>query len=149
MRTFNGTLIVLALLLAGCGSGDDGPSGTLSGTVTHLEKPVPEGSTIVVEGAGTVATAKVGADGAFRIEGESGKLIELPVGEYRVAVMPAGGEGLSQEEVEKYMAEGKSPPAPDHAQFPVPKQFRNTVDTPARVQVAEGANEEKIELKPR
>jgi len=85
---------VIALVVVGiCGctkSNLPGPSGTVSGTATYQNKPIPDGSTIVMvhNETGLIGTGITNGSGAFQV-----RMRESPqvlVGEYTVYVRPPG-----------------------------------------------------------
>lgn len=82
----------LALMgMFGCAKSSlPGPTGTVSGTVTYQEKPIPEGSAIVFvhNETGIVGTGVTSAAGDFQIRMREGA--QVLVGEYTVNVRPPG-----------------------------------------------------------
>ncbi|MEZ5943095.1 MAG: hypothetical protein R3C18_17010 [Planctomycetaceae bacterium] len=74
------TIMVLALLLNGCGGGDDGPTTyTVSGTVTLNGETLSQGDIIFrpADGTGQSYAGKV-VDGAYQFECEAGeKKVEI------------------------------------------------------------------------
>ena len=87
-------IAVIALLAAGiCGcakSNLPGPSGTVSGTATYQDKPIPEGSTIVMvhNETGLIGTGITNSSGAFQVRMREGP--QVLVGEYTVYIRPPG-----------------------------------------------------------
>lgn len=89
-----------ALWAAGCG-----PSfGTISGTLTHNGKPVPDVTVSFVSPDGTINTAQVGADGTYSVA-------NVPVGPVQVTVQSPTALGESEQEVIKKGKSGVAPKA--------------------------------------
>lgn len=71
------SFLLLMGLVLGCG---DRSKGTLSGTVTYKDKPLPGGTMLFVSAKG-VERGEIKADGTYRVSG-------VPVGTVKVAVEP-------------------------------------------------------------
>jgi len=108
MRNINqlsaGLVLSALLLLAGCPSGGglpEGETGTISGTVTHKDSPVPADSTVTfmqVGGTGLVGTGTTDAEGKYTITMRDGSAVL--VGKYQVSVTPSSPtDGLSPDEI--------------------------------------------------
>lgn len=133
--------LVIALLctltLAGCRSSDtrdDGPSGTVSGTVTFEEQPVTEGQVqFYSESSGAGGVGELDATGKFTIAQP------VPTGIYKVFVTPpaepapesATGEFAEQREFGN-----------------IPEKYRSELSTDLTAEVKEGENAFEFDLKP-
>ena len=86
---FLGLPVMLMLLFAGCGGGNaySGPLGQVSGKVTFEGKPIPEGSTVVFQGAkeSYMATGKTNANGEYTLKYEDSP--NLPAVAYQVQII--------------------------------------------------------------
>jgi hypothetical protein len=87
-------LLILAQLLAfssGCAKSDlPGPSGEVLGTATYQNKPIPEGSAIVLvhNETGLIGTAITNGSGSFQVRMRQRP--QVLIGEYTVHVRPPG-----------------------------------------------------------
>jgi len=82
---------LLLLGISGCAKSNlPGPTGTVSGTATYQDKPIPEGSTIVLvhNDTGITGTAVTNASGSFQVRMREGP--HILVGQYTVHVRPPG-----------------------------------------------------------
>ncbi len=124
-------------LLQGCGKGGlEGPTGTVSGTVTIGGKPLSDASiTFFGESNGDTATAVLGSDGAYSLKYEGG--FSVPAGDYRVAVIagpPPGEKAPDPADLMKTMKPqglGKSP---------IPPKYRDPKTSALVAVVKEGSN---------
>ena len=82
-------LLLASILLTGCGSG--GPStGSFEGKVTLKGQPVSGSKvSLISSGSGAGAILNIGADGSFK------STDPLPVGTYKVALVPAPPEPMA------------------------------------------------------
>ena len=124
-------------LLQGCGRGGlDGPTGTVSGTITMGGKPLSDASvTFFGENNGDTATAVLGSDGTYSLKYEGG--FSVPAGDYRVAVIagpPPGEKAPDPADLMKTMKPqgmGKSP---------IPAKYRDPKTSALVAVVKEGTN---------
>ena len=124
-------------LLQGCGKGGlEGPTGTVSGTVTMAGKPLSDASiTFFGESNGDTATAVLGSDGTYSLKYEGG--FSVPAGDYRVAVIagpPPGEKAPDPADLMKTMKPsgmGKSP---------IPAKYRDPKTSALVAVVKEGSN---------
>ena len=83
-------LAAIGLLIAGCGRAGP-PIAPVSGTVRMNGKPLTEGNVCFASAEGFAASAPVKPDGTFRLGSQYGK--GIPLGTYRVTVVPPAPEG--------------------------------------------------------
>lgn len=126
----------------GCGGGPGGPQGKVGGKVTYNGNPVAEGTAVSFigesgsgSGAGTTA-----ADGSYQLRSTSGD--KLPVGKYRVVIMPPAGPTMSPEEAMKQsMANAQAQTASkSDGEAMIPDQYRTIAKTPLNFEVKAGDN---------
>ncbi len=131
-----GTALVLAafLGLVGC-SGRSGPAvGEVSGKVTFQGKPVAKGRvTFMNSQAGAGDDAELNPDGTYALK------TPLPVGDYKVTVMPLI---VRKSEGPRTPTVGVELPAPD-----IPEKYRNTGTSDLKATVKEGKNELNFDMK--
>jgi hypothetical protein len=127
-----GLLLPAVLCLAGCRGGT--PMGQVAGKVTFQGKPVSQGRVSFQNPAtGASDEALLNNDGTFAVESP------LPVGEYKVMVMPL---------VVREKADPRGPvvgverPAPD-----IPEKYRTIGTTDLKATVKEGKNDIPLEMK--
>ena len=132
-------LFLVALVgVAGCGK-SGGPTGTVTGRVTHQDTPLTEG-TISFSSAGqfpVIASGVIQPDGTYslRFGNEPG----IPVGQYRVTVHPPA--------VQIDFAK-PGPPAPRKEYPQIPPPYRNPATSPLEAEISEGRQELDFELTP-
>lgn len=127
-------LLAGLVLVAGCGT--KGPArGTVKGRVTMGEKPVT-GATVFFENAeqGVAVNAQLGADGEFEVKTYQGD--GLPVGNYKVAVVPGG---VMQPGEENPMADKAKINRPKPATN-IPERYNKTATSSLAIEVKEGEN---------
>ncbi|GAB4154456.1 MAG: hypothetical protein Tsb009_31120 [Planctomycetaceae bacterium] len=123
----------------GCGGkkGVDGPTGTVSGTITMKGGTIPEGSSVIFmpEKGGTPASAKIDSSGNFSLlyKGESA----IPVGKYKVAVTLKAEEMSPEAAMEANMKKGKKQKAASSA---IPTKYQNPETSGKTFEVKEGEN---------
>jgi hypothetical protein len=123
-------ILVVAL---GCAGPQTAPTGEITGRVTFKKQPVGEGIVTFTSAAGTGDEAKLSKDGSYSIK-------KLPVGEYKVMVLPL----VVQTRVDPKGPEvGVEKPAPN-----IPMKYRTIGTTDLRASVKEGKNEYNFELRP-
>jgi hypothetical protein len=128
---------VAALLLVtacGCGSG----LATVSGKVTYQDRPVTYGSVIFLGPDEKAASAAIGEDGSYKVEG-------ITPGEARIGVIsrdPAKGRTPRK-------AEGKGGDGKQEAGgwFPLPRDFESPTGSGLTCPLKAGPNTHNIELK--
>jgi hypothetical protein len=129
--------LILGSLVAagGCqgSTGLPGPSGTVSGKATYQEKPIPEGSTVVMvhKGSGIIATGMTDSSGNFTMMMRDA--LDILVGDYTVNVNPPGkpDENINVLTVKNCPEAWKL----------VPKAYWFQTTSPETYTVKEGANE--------
>jgi hypothetical protein len=123
--------LVGVLVQAGCGGGT--PSGTVAGKVTFHGSPVREGRvSFFSENSGIAEEALLDTEGRFALARP------LPVGEYKVMVMPL----IVHERVDpKGPVVGEEKPAPD-----IPQKYRARGSTDLKAVIVEGPNEVKLDM---
>ena len=129
---FTGVLLVGAALVGGCGA--KGPArGAVKGRVTMDGKPVT-GATVLIENPefGVAVNAPLDADGRYEVKSYQGD--GLPVGSYKVAVLPGG-----------VMQPGEELPTADKAKFVrpkltviIPEKYHKTATSQLAIDVKEG-----------
>lgn len=126
----------------GCGGGSSGPAGTVQGKLTYNGAPAVPGAVVSFLGESGAA-----ASGATRADGSYTLTAAVPVGKYKVIVMPpATGPQMSPEEAMEASAKaGGNLPIPASASV-IPKKYQNPTTTPDSRDVAEGKNEINIDL---
>jgi hypothetical protein len=80
--------LLAALATAGCGKG----RGQVSGTVSYLGRPLPEGTVLLLASDGQAYDAPIGPDGHFTVTG-------VPPGEAKVAVTSFAPAGEARQEL--------------------------------------------------
>lgn len=149
-------LVIAALVLCvGCQPGGySGPTGTVSGTVTINDQPVPPGCSVsFISDAGHTASAQVGAGGAYQLSvvGKGGaKTDNIPVATYKVSVGPPGEAGTSAEDADydKMMEESAGQGVAEEAEEEViPAAFQSTTTSNLSYEVKEGSQTIDIQLK--
>jgi len=141
----NAWLGVAVMTVFGCGSGGySGPTGTVTGKVTLDGNPVPPGCTVsFVSPDGFTASAKVGADGSYKLLNVDKP--EIPVATYKVAVAQPAAD-MSGADYDQYMsAEGGA--AAKAAPEAIPAKFQTVDASGLSYDVKEGPNPINIELK--
>lgn len=135
------------LCLAGLwGCSKEGPTGTVSGTVTLDGEPVKEGFVSFVSSQGYSGQGKIGAGGAYTLD------VPLPPGEYMASVGPPpiteapgglipGKEGQASDSASHYAPEAVP------QQSDIPTDYWNETTSGLRFTIKEGANQVTIELK--
>ena len=134
-------LVLLLLLLGGCGSGKKLPPwGGVLGKVTLAGKPATP-VTVVFQHATNPGIALMGntdAEGHFKMV--TADFAGLPTGDYRIYILPTyhdvPHEGL--------MIKGPKP----EPNFPVPQRYQNEKTSGLTCTIHEGQNEVNFEMKP-
>ncbi|MBI3465935.1 MAG: carboxypeptidase regulatory-like domain-containing protein [Planctomycetes bacterium] len=129
-------LFVAASFLTGCGEPSQ-PVGDVYGKVTYRGQPVASGS-ISFQNAeiGYGADAKLGSGGEYHFETLEGG---LPLGNYKVTVMP---------EMELDASDPKTPPVMKDKPAPnIPKKYRLPRTSDLTAAVKEGENELNFDMK--
>ena len=121
-------LLCLALFaFAGCGSSK--PMGTVKGTVTLNGAPYADAAVIFLSlTTGQAASADIQAGGAFQLP------TPLPTGTYTVYLAPK-------------VAEASDQPKPVSIDRTVPDKYWNEAASDIKIEVKEGENDVKVELK--
>lgn len=144
-------LAVLGILVAfpGCGgSQPKGPQGAVHGKVAVDGAAVPAGTIVTYVGeAGGTASGLTDAGGAYRLTSMYGQ--GVPVGKYKVVVMPASVESSTapeqqMEESMQAMQSGKAYGPTENSL--IPSKYGNFATTPESREVKEGENEIDLNL---
>ena len=143
MASMKGRLGLWALavmaMAAGCQSSNlPGPSGTVSGTATYQDRPIPAGSAIVLvhKQSGIIASGVTDSSGRFHVQMRDRP--EVLVGEYAVNVVPPG-------EIPETVSVVTEKNAPE-AWKKVPKAYWSQTTSPETYAVKEGENDYKFVL---
>ena len=150
LRCAGALILSLALtIVPGCGkAGPKGPQGTVHGKVTVKGAPVPSGTVVnFLNEIGTGASAVAGADGSYKLMSQHGD--KVPVGSYKVSIMPAQKQPslTPEQEMEasmKSQQSGATGAPPDDSS--IPAKYRNPMTTTETRDVKEGDNEINIDL---
>jgi len=117
---------------AGCGSGAV-PTGEVSGMVTFEGKAVGEGLVTFQSDKGTGDEAAINGDGSYAIKKP------LPVGDYKVMIMPP---------VVKMQVDGKGPTVGVLKKMPnMPEKYHTIGTTDLKATVNEGKNVINLDMK--
>ena len=120
--------------MAGCGSGDGKPSGSVSGRITFQGQPVTSGVVnLMSQKLGAGASAPLGDDGKYRLADS------LELGDYKVMVTPPPPPPPRPED---------GPPKPPPAAANIPKKYRTEATTDLSATVKSGSNTFDFDLKP-
>ncbi len=125
------TLIVTAVIFAGCDSG--GPERTtITGCVTYRGEPIPEGSITFVAEDNAKKTSMSAAieEGEYQLDALGG----LPTGNYRVKIVAT--RELSESEKKSRIAAGMSGPALSPQQY-IPKKYN--IESELKIAVEPGS----------
>lgn len=118
----------LCFVIAGCGGDDFGPKGSVTGKLTLDGKPLPAGTKVLFmePEKGYMGFGLTDEAGDYRIEWRrSGTAYDgLPVGNYQVSLVPAGGIDVDEVSADDMLAGGPKQPKPSVA-IPA-KLLRNT-----------------------
>ena len=143
-------LLAIAGLVAsgGCGSGDAGPTGTVSGTVTLNGQPVPPGSTVsFISEKGQTAAGVVEDEGEYQLY-IGGEDKYIPVGAYKATVAPPAEE-MTQAEYDAMMeaaSSQKRPSRPPAQKSLIPVKYQMPATSGLSFNVEEGSNQIDIKL---
>jgi len=132
--------IMAALLMSGCGAGDDGRDGRAdAGGVVTLDGSPLEGATVslVPQGDTPSAVAKTDANGEFTFTTHTPNDGAIP-GQYKVTVSKVEmSGGVSEDEANELMAAGKPVPSPTRKEL-VPAKYTKANSTDIEVTINEG-----------
>lgn len=135
--------LAASLFLVGCGAGGekelyDGPTGTVSGKVTHNGKALSEGSTVQgLHEKGYLIHAKVGADGAYKMVFQENDTESVPVGKYQISVGIPAAETPDPEDADKTVA----------PKSVIPEKYLEPTSSGLSLEVKEGENKHDVTLK--
>jgi len=124
--------LLLLLLCAGCGP-EGPPRGAVKGRVTFGGDPIT-GAMVVFEDAGLAPSANLDADGRFELRTSEGP--GLPVGTYKVAVMP----GRMMESGEESPLAGKKQPPRPKPSTKVAEKYHKSATSGLTAEVRDGEN---------
>jgi len=142
-------LLVGAAVLGGCGSTGDGysgPRGTVTGTITVDDKPVPAGCQVLfMSEKGYTATGIVGEGGNYKLTYAQG---DVPAVEYQVQLTPPATAPVASVDPGKMAANMKlSKKGPDgKTDLPFPVRFTSTSSSKMSFTVKEGENKADFAL---
>lgn len=126
-------LISAVTFLSGCGDSGTSPSGTVSGIVTFLGKPITEGEiNFYSHKLGVGAKIPLDSSGRFELPAP------IEVGDYQVSVTPPP---LPDPSV-------GSPPPPKREHASIPAKYRSDSLSGLAASIKEGDNELTFDLKP-
>jgi hypothetical protein len=132
---------VLVLSTFGCGGGSglpEGETGTVTGTVTYNNAPVPEGTVIVfmMDGGGHMATDSTDAAGKYELLMRDAP--QVLSGSYSVGVTPPLPDmGLSDDEIMERSAAGTLPESPKSV---IPERYLSAETSGLSFEVKAGEN---------
>jgi hypothetical protein len=139
--TWAGSVLVLGLLLAGCG----GPkTGSVSGRVTLEGDPLPSGRVTFFGEHGEVAGDDIGADGRYTVA-------KAPVGNVKVTVTTQPPPSTDKPDLVMKMDKHEGTPkemASDKKYVPIPPRYRDPDKSGLGLTVKEGEQDYNIDLKP-
>lgn len=134
---------LMAVTLAGCGSGSRlpaGETGTVSGKLTYKGQAVPKGTTILFmeDKSGQLASAAVDERGEYLLEMKGG--LKVLCGTYRISVAaPSIGAGLSAEDAMKEAIKTKQKSS-EEALKQIPARYRDPEKSKTVFEVKPGPN---------
>lgn len=134
-------LVPLLLALAGCGGGGlAGPTGTVTGKVTHNGQPVPAGCsvTFIHQETSTPASGLISADGSYALTMRGEK--RVLAGEYKVSVSPPASNEQVDENSEGYEATMTGGGAATTVTVPFPDKYLLAETSGLTFTVKEGSN---------
>jgi len=140
--TFKIFLFTVAAGLAGCNLGDQSPpKGKVYGKVTFEGKPIPEGSTIVFmrSKTGNAGSGKVDAQGNYKF------FLPVPIGIYKVMVIPPSRELSTKEKMEQMTGDAK--PISEKEYPEIPKKYRDTATSGETFAIKEGDTLFNLDMK--
>lgn len=142
------TAVCLSAAVGGCGgaAGHQGPTGTVSGVVTRNDAAIS--SPVIVSFIATqgfTATGQTDSGGDYALDSNGNP--QIPVGTYRVAVMPASAMAQSADPAQTFnpsTGEGKTVEADTSV---VPAKYFSPTASGLTYEIKEGANTIDIDLK--
>ncbi len=139
------TLLLSAILLAGCGGGpDDAPTVyKVTGKVTKGGKPLADitVSFVPLEGAGLPSSGTTNSEGVYTLKRHTGEEGAIP-GSYRVVLTSSQG---GAEQAEASYAEPQAGP-PQEKDSVIPKKWQASETSPKTVEVKEEDNVIDIDI---
>lgn len=128
-------LPLIVMMTAGCGGADRGPQAQLTGKVTFVGQPVPEGTVQLAKvGGGAGAAANINSDGSYRVVAVD----PLPPGEYQIVIVPPMIEDASNP--------NSSPVQKPKEMEQIPTRYRTAKTSPLKATLKEGANTADFDL---
>lgn len=143
LRNCIGILICsVAVVLAGCGSGAKGPTGSVTGKVTAKGAAVPAGTNVLFQSNdGPSAGGVVDASGNYTLKCDGSSYI--PVGTYKVQVSPPPAPPAPPVDPAKVAMGGAAPVAPP----PFPAKYGATATSGFEFKVEAKAQTIDLDLK--
>jgi len=141
-------LMILSFYLtlsSGCSPGGySGPTGTVTGTITRGEKPLPPGCRVsFVSAEGFTASGQVDRGGKYTLMNLDKP--QIPAASYKVCLTPPPQPERSEEEYEKAMAAGTTGTSETPSDV-IPNKYQNPTTTDLSYEVKPGPNTFDIEL---
>ncbi|QEG20222.1 hypothetical protein [Mariniblastus fucicola] len=143
------TLAILGTLLvmAGCGGKDFGPTGSISGTLSMDEQPLPEGTKLIFmhPSEGHAGFGFTDASGQFSIEWRRGgkNRDSMPVGVYEVMIVESSAVDVEQMSADE-MLEGNLPEPTRTTR--IPAKYLRASTSGLSYEVKEGENNFDIKI---
>lgn len=138
----------LALFLSSCsgGGGDyEGPVGQVTGVVNLGDKPLTENATLTIMSKdGHTSTAILDGTGEFRLKYNGSN--DIPVGTYRIGVMPNIPEEPQNQNPSSFFNADGSTKVVKTVTSKIPTRYRATGTSGVDIEVKEGKNSLKIDL---
>ena len=144
---FKSLVVVFSLSTLGCGGGSglpEGDTGTVTGTVTFKNAPVPEGTVVVfmMDGGGHMATDTTDAAGKYELLMRDAP--KVLAGSYSVGVTPPLPDlGLTDDEI---MEKGMSGTLPEQPKSDIPERYQSAETSGLSFEVKAGENTIDIAL---
>jgi len=138
--------LVLMLSVTGCGGTDFGPTGTITGKLTLLGKPIAAGTAVsfMQMEKGFLAFGLTDEEGKFEVKSWNNG--QMPVGKYKVMIAPAAVPPAKNLTPEEAFDHPELVEPATKADFP--KKYRDTQTSGLEYEIKEGPNDFEIDLKP-
>jgi hypothetical protein len=140
-----------AVLVAGCGGGSrlpEGETGTVSGRITYMGKPAPEGSSVVFlhKESGATAFGQLDSDGGYTLQMRGGD--DILVGDYDVGISPPTNDqtaGITDEQAMEMSVASEIPTVVEHKE--IPERYRTPETSEQIFGIKAGANTYDLDMK--